>query len=140
MSELENWSQARPPTAATTAIAITAPASATRLSTTGLREIFSALPVSLPSRCSSQRRSGEEQQREGDPGEQDQQYGDALVDRRLVGDVVGEAVSFLHREHRRQRPQRADRQRCQQPEPISGESDQAAAGDDQAKAGRRASR
>ena len=40
-------------------------------------------PLSPPSRRSSQRSAGEEEQREGDAGEQDQQHGDALVDRRL---------------------------------------------------------
>ena len=84
--------------------------------------------------------SGEEQQREHGAGEQDQQHGDALVDRRLAAEVVGEAVPRLHRQHRRQRPERADRQRRQQPEAVAGEGDQAAAGDDAAPAGRRASR
>ena len=101
------------------------------LSTRGLRETASARPVSAPSRRSTRRSAGEEQQREGDAGEQDQQHRDALVDRGLVGEVVGEAVARLHREHRRQRPERPDRQRRQQPEPVAGEGDQAAAGDQQ---------
>ena len=51
-----NWSQARPPIAIATAIAITAPAIATVLSTVGWRERSSAHPVSFPSRRSSRRR------------------------------------------------------------------------------------
>ena len=100
-------------------------AAAIRLSTAGLRDS----PAPGPSASPRAARSGAAPRRgaaRGDPGEQDQQHRDALVDRRLVGEVVGEAVRALHGEHRRQRPQRADRQRREQPEAVPGEGDQAA--------------
>jgi hypothetical protein len=72
--------------------------------------------------------SGKEQQRDRGAGEQDQQDGDALVDCRLAAEVVGEAVTGLHGQDGRERSERSDRQRCQQPEPIAREDQKAAAG------------
>ncbi len=75
----------------------------------------------------------EEQERQRDSHQEDEHHRRALVDRGLISQVFSEAVACLHCEHRRQRPKRADRQRRQQPEPVSGKHEQAAGGDGESK-------
>ena len=132
-SELENWSQARPPTAIATPIAISAAASGDAASArVGLRESSTARPVSAPSRRLEPAQAGEERQRERDAREQDQQHrqrpgrrppGAARLSARLRRACTASTAGSA--------PSAADRQRRQQPEPVAGEGDQAAAGDQQ---------
>ena len=104
MSELENWSQARPPTAIAAPIASSAADQRDSLrAAPGSARARTRLPGQLPAPALEPPQAGEEQQGQGDPGEQDQQHRHALVDGRLVGEVVGEAAPRLHGEHRRQR-------------------------------------
>ena len=90
-----------------------------------------------PCRCSAPPRRlqpaqyGEEQQRQRDPGEQDQQHRDALVDGCLAVEVVGEVAPAWTASTRRQGAEGGDSQRGQHPEPVPGEREQAEGGDDQ---------
>ena len=130
VSELENWFQARPPTAIAAAIASSASASATPLSTAGSRESADGARRSRPPSPRSSRRSAA-----------NSSSASAVPASRIsstvtpwpaivgVGEVVGEAAVRLHREHRRQRPEGADHQRRQHPEAVVGEDEQAAGGD-----------
>ena len=133
MSELENWSQARPPTAIAAPIASTAerdrrdPLQHARVA--GELERPAGQPPAAPLQPPQ---AGEERRAPGAvPASRISSTVTPWSTAACVGDVVGEAVAGLDREHRRQRADRADRQRRQHPEAVAREGEQAAGGDEQ---------
>ena len=106
MSELENWSQARPPktmAAATTRTPRAAPRSLQHSRIAGQLERAARAAAAAALQPPQE---GEEDEGGRRPGEQDEQHRDALVDGCLRGDVVGEAVVAGDREQRRQGAER----------------------------------